>query len=151
MTLLFSIVPLLCLGASIYLQYRQAYRENVIESLRARVQNRSSHLETFLDERIAQLITVARIQSIENLKDEAFLNTVFQALQSHSKSFIDLGVIDQDGTHLAYVGPYAEQLKAANYSREQWFHEVISSGFYVSDVLPGFRKIPHIFLAVTRV
>jgi two-component system NtrC family sensor kinase len=151
MTLLFSIVPLLCLGASIYLQYRQAYRENVIESLRARVQNRSSHLETFLNERIAQLITVARVLSIDGLKEEAFLNTVFQALQSHSKSFIDLGVIDQDGTHLAYVGPYAEQLKTANYSREQWFHEVISSGFYVSDVMLGFRKVPHIFLAVTRV
>jgi two-component system NtrC family sensor kinase len=151
MTLLFSIVPLLCLGTSIYLQYRQAYRENVIESLKARVQNRSSHLETFFNERIAQLITVARVQSIDSLKDEAFLNKVFQALQFHSKSFIDLGVIDQDGTHLAYVGPYAEQLKGANYSREQWFHEAISSGFYVSDVLLGFRKIPHIFLAVTRV
>ncbi len=151
MTLLFSIVPLLCLGTSIYLQYRQAYRENVIESLKARVQNRSSHLETFFSERIAQLITVARVQSIDSLKDETFLNKVFQALQSHSKSFIDLGVIDQDGTHLAYVGPYAEQLKSVNYSGEQWFHEVISSGIYVSDVLLGFRKIPHIFLAVTGV
>jgi len=150
MTLLFSIVPLLCLGGSIYHQYRQAYRENVIESLRARVQNRSSHLETFFNERIAQLITVARVQSIENLKDEAFLNTVFQALQSHSKSFIDLGLIDQDGAHIAYVGPYAEKLKTVNYGREQWFHEVISSGFYVSDVLLGFRQVPHIFLAVTR-
>jgi two-component system, NtrC family, sensor kinase len=151
MTLFFSIVPLLCLGASIYHQYRQAYRDNVIESLRARVQNRSSHLETFLNERIAQLVTVARIQSLDSLRDEAFLNTVFQALQSHSGSFIDLGVIDQDGAHLAYVGPYAGQLKGVNYGQEQWFHEVISSGFYVSDVLLGFRKTPHIFLAVTRV
>ena len=66
-----------------------------------------------LDERIAQLITVARIQSIGSLNDEAFLNKVFQALQSHSNSFIDLGLIDQDGTRLAYVGPYAEQ--TANY------------------------------------
>jgi hypothetical protein len=33
-----------------------------------------------LNERIAQLITVARVQSIDSLNDEAFLNTVFQAL-----------------------------------------------------------------------
>lgn len=150
-TLLFSLVPLLCLGTSIYYQYRQAYKENVIESLRARVQNRSSHLQTFFDERIAQLTTVAQTHSIDNLQNTDYLKVIFQALLSRSDSFVDLGIIDRDGSHLAYVGPFAEKLKNADYSHERWFHEAMSSGTFISDVLLGFRQVPHIFIVVRRI
>ncbi len=35
-----------------------------------------------------------------------------------------------------------------NYKNEDWFHAVLSTGVYVSDVFLGFRKIPHFIIAV---
>ena len=73
---------------------------------------------------------------------------MFNIIQTRSKSFLDLGVIDQEGNHLAYVGPYYNTLKGVNYKNEDWFHAVMSTGVYVSDVFMGFRKIPHFIIAV---
>jgi len=39
-------------------------------------------------------------------------------------------------------------LKSANYKDEEWFHAVMSTGVYVSDVFLGFRKSPHFIIAV---
>jgi two-component system NtrC family sensor kinase len=150
LTLSFSLFPLLCLGTSIYYQYRQAYKENVIESIRSRVQNRGSHLQTFMDERIAQLTSIAQTHSRHSLQSETYLNVILQALLSHSDTFVDLGIIDQDGSHVAYVGPYAAKLKTVNYSQEKWFRETMLAGVFVSDVMLGFREVPHIFIAIRR-
>ena len=76
------------------------------------------------------------------------MHQVFNIIQARSKSYLDLGVIDQEGNHLAYVGPYHSILKAVNYKNEDWFHAVMSTGVYVSDVFLGFRKIPHFIIAV---
>src|SRR5208337_1249550 len=68
--------------------------------------------------------------------------------ENRSSSFLDLGIIDQEGSHLAYVGPYYALMKSANYKDEDWFHAVMSTGVYVSDVYLGFRKVPHFIIAV---
>lgn len=149
MTLCFSLVPLFALGITIYYQFSEAYKTKIMEGLRTLAQNRAGAVELFLDERIAQLITVARTHSLDRLSDESYLNKIFSSMQSRSKSFIDIGVIDDQGDHLAYVGPHYEQLKNVNYAREDWFGAAMSSGLYVSDVFLGFRKIPHFIIAVT--
>lgn len=149
MTLSFSLVPLFVLGLTIYRQFRQAYTTKVTEAGRTMAQNRRSALELFIDERIAQLVTVANTHSMKQLLDEKYLDKVFNAMQSRSRTFIDLGVIDWDGNHLAYVGPHRDKLMSVNYGHEDWFQAAISSGIYVSDVFLGFRKIPHFIIAVT--
>ena len=151
MTLCFSLVPLFTLGVTIYYEFSRAYHEKVTEALRTMVQNRRSSLELFFDERVAQLMTVVNTQSLAQLEDEAYLRKVFETLQARSKSFIDLGVIDEAGNHLAYVGPFYDRLKTVNYAHEDWFSAVMSSGVYVSEVFLGFRKVPHFIIAVTRV
>ena len=60
----------------------------------------------------------------------------------------DLSVIDQDGKHLAYVGPY--DLMDKNYSQTFWFKTVMEKGIYISDMFMGFRKVPHFIIAVAR-
>ena len=82
------------------------------------------------------------------MKNEDYLSKVFNIIQSRSRSFLDLGVIDEDGNHLAYVGPHYSALKKVNYKNADWFHEVMATGVYVSDVFLGFRKIPHFIIAV---
>ena len=149
-SLCFSLIPLLALGATIYYQFSAAYSTKITEVLRTLVQNRRSSLELFFDERISQLVTVANTHTIEALIDETYLNQLFNTIQSRSKSFIDISVIDQNGTHLAYVGPHYEKLKDVNYGDEEWFHSVMSSNVFISDVFLGFRKTPHFIIAVTR-
>ncbi len=102
-TLFFALIPLLALGMTIYYLFDTAYNNKNSEGLRTLAQTRRSALELFFDERISQLITIANTHSLDTLKDETNLKKVFDIMQSRSKSFIDLGVIDDEGNHLAYV------------------------------------------------
>jgi two-component system NtrC family sensor kinase len=147
-TLSFAVVPLLILGGVIYHQFSVSYTAKIKENMKTLVENRCSSIDLFFDERISQLISLANTHSVEDLKNEDYLHRVFNIIQTRSKSFLDIGVIDQDGNHLAYVGPYYSILKAVNYKNEDWFFAVMSTGVYVSDVFMGFRKIPHFIIAV---
>ncbi|MEM5790256.1 MAG: cache domain-containing protein, partial [Syntrophobacteraceae bacterium] len=147
-TLCFALIPLLVASFGIYYQFSEIYKARTMESLKSRAENRKSAIELFLDERVAQLSTLVYTQTFDNLKREEFLNYVFGLLQSRSKSYIDVGIIDMEGNHVAYVGPY--QLKGLNYKNEEWFHETMLRGIYISDVFTGFRKYPHFIIAIMR-
>lgn len=147
-TLTFSLVPLFALGATIYYQFRVSYTAKIMESLRTLTENRRNAIDLFFEERVSQLYTLAYTQSLDQLRDEKYLDRVFTLMQSRSKSFVDIGIIDRDGTHVTYVGPY--NLAGVNYKNESWFHEVMLRGVYISDVFMGFRKYPHFIIAVLR-
>ncbi|HZK14569.1 MAG TPA: cache domain-containing protein, partial [Desulfobaccales bacterium] len=147
-TLSFAVIPLFILGGVIYHQFSVSYTAKIKDNMKTLAENRAGSVDLFLDERISQLTGLANTHSIEQLQDEDYLNRVFNIIQTRSKSFLDLGVIDQEGNHLAYVGPYYNLLKKVNYHDEKWFHEVMATGVYVSDVFLGFRKIPHFIIAV---
>ena len=146
--ILFSIIPLFILAAALYYHFSVSYTDKVMERLRTLAGNRQASLDLFLDERISQLTTLAYTSTHAELSDEEYLNKVLQIMQARSRSYIDLGVIDQNGDHLAYVGPYHNVLKGVNYRHEPWFDAVLSTGIYVSDVFLGFRKVPHFIIAV---
>ena len=147
-TIGFSVIPLFVLGLVIYLQYSESYQAKITESLKTLAENRVGAIDLFFEERISQLTTLANTNPLEKLQEEDYLNRVFNIIQTRSKSFIDLGVIDAEGNHLAYVGPYYNILKGVNYKNEEWFNAVMGSGVYISDVFLGFRKIPHFIIAV---
>jgi two-component system NtrC family sensor kinase len=147
MTLGFALIPLFTLGFSIYSQFSVSYSAKIFENLKTLVENRRSSIDLFFDERVAQLITIAHTHSMKQLSDETFLNKVFQTMQTRSKSYIDIGIIDQEGNHLAYIGPYPE-LKGVNYKREDWFQTTMAGGVYISDVFLGYRKFPHFIISV---
>ncbi|MEW6110660.1 MAG: ATP-binding protein [Thermodesulfobacteriota bacterium] len=149
-TLCFALIPLLALGLTIYYQFTTAYELRTMEAVRTMAQNRVNSVELFLEERIAQLVTVANTHTYEQLRNEQYLQKVFKVMQHRSKSYIDLGVIDQNGDHIAYTGPHYSELKGVNYGKEAWFQAVMASSLYVSDVFLGFRKVPHFIIAVTN-
>jgi two-component system, NtrC family, sensor kinase len=147
-TLSFSLVPLFALGFSMYHLFSVSYTGKLIERSSTLAENRRNAIDLFLEERISQLNTLAYTHSLDQLADEKNLSRIFTLVQSRSKSFVDVGIIDRDGNHVAYVGPY--QLQGLNYSNEAWFHEAMLRGIYVSDVFTGFRKFPHFIIAVLR-
>ncbi|HSR35666.1 MAG TPA: ATP-binding protein, partial [Desulfurivibrionaceae bacterium] len=57
-------------------------------------------------------------------------------------------VIDHAGAHRAYVGPYTSELTGKNYANAPWFHEAMGNGRYISDIFSGYRKVPHVIVAV---
>ncbi|MFZ5452054.1 MAG: sensor histidine kinase [Thermodesulfobacteriota bacterium] len=146
--ILFSIIPLFILAAALYYHFSVSYTAKVMESLKTLAVNRQEALDLFLEERISQLVTLANTNTLAQLSEEDYLNKVFNIIQSRSRSYIDLGVIDQNGDHLAYVGPYYNILKGVNYRNEKWFDATLNSGIYVSDLFLGFRKVPHFIIAV---
>jgi two-component system NtrC family sensor kinase len=147
-TLCFSLIPLFVLGFTIYYQFSVNYTAKIKENLKTLAENRRNAIDLFFEERISQLTTLAYTQSFAQLQDEGHLEKVFSLVQTRAKSFIDLGVIDDEGNHVAYSGPY--KLKGVNYRNEEWFHEVMLRKVYISDVFTGFRKFPHFIIAVTR-
>jgi two-component system NtrC family sensor kinase len=63
-------------------------------------------------------------------------------------AFIDMGVFDDRGLHVAYVGPYP--LIGKSYAEADWFKEVLKRGYFMSDIFLGYRGVPHFVIAVTR-
>ncbi|MEN6486729.1 MAG: cache domain-containing protein, partial [Syntrophobacteraceae bacterium] len=147
-TLSFSLVPLFVLGATIFHQFSVSYKARIEEGLKTLAENRRNAVDLFFDERVSQLNTLVHTHHLDQLKDETYLSRAFTLMQTKSKSFVDLGIIDQDGKHVAYVGPY--QLKGLNYGNEEWFHETMLRGIFISDVFMGFRKLPHFIIAILR-
>jgi two-component system, NtrC family, sensor kinase len=148
LALCFSLIPLFVLGFSIYYQFDVSYTAKIMQNLRAMAENRRDAIDLFLDERISQINTLAYTHSMDQLKEEGYLDKLFSLIQARSKSFVDLGVIDQNGDHVVYVGPY--QLKGVNYANEEWFEAAMLRGVFISDVFMGFRKFPHFIIAVSR-
>jgi len=131
--LIVSFAPLIILGATLYYQFESTYRQNIDEQIK---------------ERTAILNAMADTHIFEEMIDEGSLSRIFEVMNSRAGAFVDLGVIDNQGLHRAYVGPY--NLKGHNYINEPWFNEVMSKGVYKSDVYMGFRKMPHFVIAVRR-
>ncbi len=145
----FSLIPLFALGFFIYDQFSATYTRQVEDNLRMVVDNKRHGIDIFIEERVAQLRTLAATHTLAQIRDEQYLARVFDTMQASSRAFVDIGVIDSKGGHVAYVGPFA-QLHEVNYSQTEWFNAVMRGGAYVSDVFLGFRNFPHVIIAVAR-
>lgn len=142
-----SLLPLVVAGLGGGNILGELLEQKALEQMRIIVQGHAKAIETTLSNRMHLLQLLANSHSIDVISNTNKLQGFLSDLnQSSDGGFIDLGVIDIDGNHLAYVGPY--ELQDKNYSQTDWFKEVIVSGVYVSDVFLGFRQVPHCIIAV---
>lgn len=146
--LAFGLVPLLAMGAAGYVANRAAIETRTRNILEAMVKNRKATIDLFLEDRMRDLELVAASFSAEALTDEVRLDGLLAQLRREHGGIIDLGLIDSDGVHRAYVGPY--NLRDRNYSDQEWFEHVMVQGRYESDVFLGFRRFPHMVMAVRK-
>ncbi len=119
--------------------------ENLLRTLRVG-SNAKRVISSFLSERKSALSFIVRDNSFDDLNDPEKLAVLMKNLRESFGGFVDLGVITRDGLQTAYVGPY--ELEGKDYSDQQWFKEVKEKGFHISDVFLGFRKVPHLVIAV---
>lgn len=143
-----TILPLTIMAGINYYQYQAVLREEIVTPIRVLVNKTKHSFELFLAERVSIVSFIASAYTYEQLADEKQLHHVFRSLHREFGGFVDLGLIDSNGDQITYVGPY--DLKGKNYSEQSWFHEVRVGGAYLSDVFMGYRRFPHVVIAVQR-
>jgi len=144
-----SLLPILLLGIGAWVVFGRLLVDETLALERSAVESHAATIDLYLGERTRGLELLARSYGLEELTQEGKLAEVFDALsESYPGAFVDLGVIGQDGSHLAYVGPY--DLRDRNYAGAKWFRSVMAEGEFVSDVFLGFRQVPHCVVAVRR-
>lgn len=149
LTLIGSLVPLLLVGWGIYTYYSAFSINRMKDSFRNDVESHRKIIELFLKERTNDLQNIAETQSLDQLQNRGTLWQIFEAMNREGRYFTDLGVIDDQGRHLAYIGPY--DLMDKDYSQTFWFKELMArKNFFISDMFMGFRNNPHFIIAILR-
>ena len=146
LSLICSLVPLLLVGWGINMHYSRFARDRMSENFNREVDQHRMVIELFLKEHQSKLQLIANTRTKDYLCQAENLQKVFEMLNREYSSLTDLGVINHNGRHLAYVGPY--DLLDKNYTGEFWFRQVMDKGIFISNMFLGFRKIPHFIMAV---
>ena len=149
LTVVCSLVPLLLVGWGINIHYTRFAKSRMMNSFQEQVDHHRKIISLFLQERCSRLQIIAQTHSKDYLGNASNLSHVFEIINREYGSINDLGIIDDLGRHLAYIGPY--DLMDKNYSQTLWFKQVMEKGLYISDMFLGFRKVPHFIIAVTQV
>ena len=110
------------------------------------VSNTQRNISFFLVEHKSALDFIDHENTFQELNNQIRLDEILVNLKNAFGGFVDLGVIDSSGTQRNYAGPY--RLEGKDYSDQDWFREVVTRGVYISDVFLGFRRVPHLVIAV---
>ena len=137
-----TVIPLFSMAMINSHLYQNTLREEIVNPLLVLVDKSKHSVELFLAEGLANVSFIASEHSFEELADEGNLNRIFRVMKQEYGGFVDLGLIDENGVQVSYVGPY--ELKGRDYSGQPWYDEVRVRGTYISDVFYGFSQVsPH--------
>jgi len=142
-----SLSPLILFSSLIGYQFHTSYQSKVLDHLQEIVRKHKQNIDSFLNERLANVAMLVRVHSLKRLSSEAFLKEALSLFrEEYGGVFVDLGLVDERGVQVAYAGPF--ELKNANYADTEWFKMAIQSPFYISDVFLGLRGLPHFIITV---
>jgi len=141
-----AVVPLLIMSGITYHQYQEVFRAELTRPMLRFVAAGKMSMESFLSERLSALAMVTRENSFDELRQVGRLDSLLANFNQTFGGVIDLGLMDEKGTQVAYAGP--GEPHAVSYANDQWFREVSTRGIYVSDVFLGYRNFPHSVVAI---
>ena len=142
----FVILLLVC--ATLVYYFASTLHARVTSEMIRIVDDHRNMIDQFLLERTEDLKFIANTNDYEFICREHRLAEVFEKLQKSSPAFLDLGIFDHSGNHIAYKGPY--DLEGKNYQDAPWFQAVKEKSVYISDVFLGYRNTPHFVIAVKK-
>jgi len=146
--ILVPFIPFISVLGTGYYYFANSLETSTTAGMKRIVDDHRQMIESFLFERKADLEFIQHAYTFEELSRAQTLLKVFQLLQTKSSAFLDLGIFDESGVHVAYHGPY--ELKGKIYRHTDWFQNVMAHGFYISDIFLGYRNVPHFIIALTR-
>ncbi|MHB1382285.1 MAG: sensor histidine kinase [Thermoleophilia bacterium] len=143
------VIPLAAISLYSYNYYKDSWIDKTSVELASLAESRKEIIELFLVDQQDALAGIVELYSLEYLSDQDNLAAVFAAF-NRSGVITDLSVVDAGGNHVAYIGPFEEELAGRNYADADWFTSVITDGRHVSDIFSGFRGVPHFVVAVAN-
>jgi len=146
--LLFGLVPTIAMGIAGFVANRENIETRTRNVLEAMVKNRKATVELFLEEKLRELDLAASSLAVSDLSRPQVLEALRDQMRRERGAIVDLGLIGQDGRHVGYAGPY--HLQDQDYSDQPWFQQVMVLGRYESDIFLGFRRFPHMVMAVKK-
>lgn len=148
LTSVVSLGPLIFITLVDYNVTQRSVKSEILLRTQRIVSNTRRTVSFFLGERKSSLDFIALDNNFKELNEVQRLTEILENLREGFGKFTDLGVIDASGKQTNYVGPY--DLKGKEYSDQSWYKQVVERGVYVSDVFLGYRKVPHLVIAVKR-
>lgn len=144
-----SAIPLILISGTIRYYFQASYQDKVREHLKVLIKKHRQNIDTFLNDKLADIGFLAMSFPFEQINDSGFLTERLTTLRAiYGRSFVDLGVVDEHGIQTAYAGPF--KLENADYSKAQWFKDAMQRHEYISDVFPGLRGIPHFIVTIRQ-
>ncbi|BBO87070.1 sensor histidine kinase [Desulfosarcina ovata] len=128
--------------------FSKSLQENTISAMERIAADHRQMIESFLLERKNDLELIVNTTRFDEIVQPGRLDAVFDELQQTSSAFVDLGIFDATGMHVAYHGPF--DLTGKNYRQTDWFQQTLENSIYISDVFLGFRNVPHFIIAVAQ-
>ncbi len=141
-----SLVPLIIITVIDYQVTQNSIESEMLLRTSRTVSNTQRAVSFFLEERRSSLNFLIHDNAFKHLKNKDRLSRILVNLKKGFGGFTDLGIIDSNGMQINYVGPY--NLRNKDYSGQEWFREVLERNVFVSDVFLGYRKVPHLVIAV---
>jgi two-component system, NtrC family, sensor kinase len=146
--ILVPFIPFILVLGIGYYYFTSSTEANAIASVKRIAEDHRQMIDSFLMERKSNIELILHSYTYAELSDPARLHVVFENLQRASNAFMDLGVFNQSGIHVAYEGPF--KLTGKSYGYAHWFQKVMEDGHYISDVFLGYRGIPHFIIALKK-
>jgi two-component system, NtrC family, sensor kinase len=141
-----ALIPLIFMAIIDYNVTQNAIESEILLRTSRLVSNTRRSISFFLDERKFALNFIIHDNAFEDLKSPDRLSEILENLKKSLGGFSDIGVIDESGVQVNYVGPY--KLIGVDYSTQAWYREVRERNIYISDVFLGLRHVPHFVIAV---
>jgi two-component system NtrC family sensor kinase len=146
--LVVTILPLFLMGLINHYLYRRTMQDEIVQPMKILVNKTRHSFEVFLAERLSAVSFIASSINCKELSDGKNLNRIFTVMKKEFSGVVDLGFLDATGVQVSYAGPY--NLQGKNYADQDWYKETRVRGSYISDVFLGYRKLPHVVMAVER-
>lgn len=144
-----SFAPMLLVIFILLHQFSVAYHEKTYAHLTELVQKHKQQIDSFLNEKLANIRFLATTRTFETLNDDDFLQKKLLYLRNdYGNVFVDLGIVDENGDQVAYAGPHG--LENVNYADAGWFKNAWNNNSYISDVFLGIRGTPHFIVTVKQ-
>jgi two-component system NtrC family sensor kinase len=131
-----------------YYNYKDLLQKEEQGQMESRLDGSIKSIEAMVNSLKSVVLFVARNDRFPELTTGDNLERLFGRIKRQYEFFADMGVIDHKGRQQSYWGPYG--LQDADYSKEQWFKEVVAKGVYISHVYTGYRQVPHFAIAVSN-
>lgn len=144
--LVVAIAPLLIQGIVAHYETKKLIEGQYKDHLAWQLRHTQESVDQFLEVHMAALSSLFHSHTVEAFADQKSLQHIYSEFKKAFPDFVDLGLIDPEGLQKTYVGPY--RLSGKSYGDATWFQEAVIRGVYISDVVPGYRQIPHLVMAV---